>query len=188
MSAVFTPRRYKLSIEDYHKLGDAGILDEDSRVELIEGDLIEMAPIGVPHMRCVNRLNRMLVTAVGDAAIVSTQNPVTLPPRSEPQPDFALLKPSADGAGRVPHPDDVLLIVEVADTTLAYDRRTKLPLYAKAGIVEVWIVDVNREAIVSFRSSGKEGCAASTVYRRGRSISPVRLPAVAIRVDDIFKA
>ena len=128
MSAVFTPKRYKLSIEDYHKLGEAGILDEDSRVELIEGDLIEMAPIGVPHMRCVNRLTRILVNAVGDAAIVSTQNPVTLPPLSEPQPDFALLKPSAEDACRVPHPEDVLLIVEVADTTLAYDRRTKLPL------------------------------------------------------------
>ena len=187
MSAVFIPKRYKLSIEDYHKLGAAGILDEDSRVELIEGDLIEMAPIGVPHMRCVNRLARMLFAAVGDAAIVSTQNPVTLPPRSEPQPDFALLKPSWEYAGRVPHPEDVLLIVEVADTTLAYDRRTKLPLYARSGIVEVWIVDVNAETIESFRSPGESGYAERTLYRRDGIVSPAQLPAVSIRVDDIFR-
>ena len=186
MSAVFIPKRYKLSIEDYHKLGEVGILDEDSRVELIEGDLIEMAPIGVPHMRCVNRLNRMLVAAVGEAAIVSTQNPVTLPPRSEPQPDFALLKPSAENAGRVPHPEDVLLVVEVADTTLAYDRRTKLPLYAKSGIVEVWIVDVNAETIEAYRVPGEAGYARKTVYGREASISPAQLPVVSIRVDDIF--
>jgi len=187
MSAVFTPKRYKLSIEDYHKLGKAGILDEDSRVELIEGDLIEMAPIGVLHMRCVNRLTRMLVNAVGDAAIVSTQNPVTLPPRSEPQPDFALLKPSAEGACRLPHPEDVLLIVEVADTTLAYDRRTKLPLYAKAGIVEVWIVDVNSETIESFRSPSEAGYAQRMSYGRDSSIRPAQLPTASIRIDDIFK-
>ena len=186
MSAVFTPRRYKLSIADYHKLGEAGILDEDSRVELIEGDLIEMAPIGVPHMRCVNRLTRLLVNAVGDSAIVSVQNPVILPPSSEPQPDLALLKPSAESTGQVPHPAEVLLIVEVADTTLAYDCRTKLPLYAKAGITEVWIVDVNAETIESHRSPGEEGYSESTLYRRDGAIRPAQLPAVSIRIDEIF--
>jgi Uma2 family endonuclease len=186
MSAVFTPKRYKLSIEDYHRLGEAGILDEDSRVELIEGDLIQMAPIGVPHMRCVNRLTRMLVEAAGDAAIVSVQNPVTLPPRSEPQPDFALLKPSADSSGRVPHPDDVLLIVEVADTTLAYDRRTKLPLYARSRITEVWIVDVQAQTIESFRSPSASGYAQSALYRRDASIAPFALPRVLIQVEAIF--
>lgn len=186
MSAVFTPSRYKLSIEDYHKLGEAGILDEDSRVELIEGDLIEMAPIGVPHMRCVNRLNRLLVSAVGDAAVVSVQNPVTLPPRSEPQPDFALLKPGADSADHVPYPADVLLIVEVADTTLTYDRRTKLPLYARAGIVEVWIVDVQGQTIEAFGSPTESGYAQSALYRKDASIFPAHLPAVSIRLHDIF--
>lgn len=187
MSAVYTPARYKLSIEDYHKLGEAGILDEDSRVELIEGDLIEMAPIGIPHMRCVNRLTRILVTAAGESAVVSVQNPVALPPRSEPQPDFALLKPTAENAERVPHPEDVLLVVEVADTTLAYDRKTKLPLYARAGIVEVWIVDVQSQTIETFRSPGPSGYAQTAHYRRGASVSPAQLPEISVRVDDIFR-
>jgi len=186
MSAVFTPNRYKLSIEDYHKLGTAGILHEDSRVELIEGDLIEMSPIGIAHMRCVNRLTRLLIHAVGDAAIVSVQNPVTLPPRSEPQPDFALLKPGADSADHVPHPADVLLIVEVADTTLNYDRRTKLPLYARSGIVEVWIVDVQGRTIEAFNTPGDAGYARSAVYRGGDSVAPAALPAASIRLDDVF--
>jgi len=186
MSAVFTPSRYKLSIEDYHKLGDAGILDEDSRIELIEGDLIEMAPIGVSHMRCVNRLNRLLIHAVGDAAIVSVQNPVTLPPRSEPQPDFALLRPGADSADHVPLAADVHLIVEVADTTLNYDRRTKLPLYARAGIIEVWIVDVQGQTIEAFSGPSDAGYGRSAVYRRGESVTPTQLPAATIRVDDVF--
>ena len=186
MSAVFTPSRYKLSIEDYHKLGAAGILGEDSRVELIEGDLIEMAPIGITHMRCVNRLNRLLMQAVGDAAIVSVQNPVTLPPRSEPQPDVALLKPAADQADHVPHPADVLLIVEVADTTLNYDRRTKLPLYARAGIVEVWIVDVQGQTIETFSAPTDTGYARTAVHRRADTVTPIQVPAASIRLDDLF--
>jgi len=91
MSAVFTPTRYKLSVEDYHRLGKAGVLTEDSRVELIDGELMQMAPIRGPHMQVVNRLNRLLVTAVGDLGVVSIQNPVALPPHSEPQPDIAIL-------------------------------------------------------------------------------------------------
>lgn len=102
MSAVFTPTRYKLSVDDYHKLGEAGILNEDSRVELIEGELIEMAPIGGPHMGIVNRLTRLLVLALGDSGEVSVQNPVRLSRHSEPQPDFAILKPrSGDAASMV---------------------------------------------------------------------------------------
>jgi Uma2 family endonuclease len=138
-------------------------------------------------VHCVNQLNRLFASAVGDSAIVSVQNPVILPPRSEPQPDFVLMKPSAHAARRVPHPEDVLLIVEVSDTTLAYDRRAKLPLYAKSGIPEVWIVDVNSETIESYRAPGKAGYAESTLYRRDSSISPAQLPAVSIRIDDIFR-
>src|SRR5438105_12620460 len=114
MSEVFTPTRYKWTVDDYHKLGDAGILTEDSRVELIAGDLIEMARIDGPHMGTVNRLNKMLVLAVGDHGVVSVQNPVTLPPYSEPQPDFAILRPGAGmPASGLPLADDVLLLIEV---------------------------------------------------------------------------
>src|SRR5438067_10264170 len=139
MSTVFTPTRFKWTVEDYHKLGDAGILTEDRRVELIEGELIEMAPIHGPHMGMVNRLNKMLVLAVGDHGVVSVQNPVTLPPYSEPQPDFTILRLGAGmPASGVPHSDDVVLLIEVADTTVRYDRSTMLKPYAKEGTAEHW--------------------------------------------------
>jgi Uma2 family endonuclease len=187
MSAVFTPTRYKLSVEDYHKLGEVGILTEDSRVELIEGELIEMAPIGGPHMGLVNRLNRLLVLAVGDFGVVSIQNPVMLSPHSEPQPDVAVLKPGADSAeSTVPHPDDVLLLIEIADTTLAYDRKTKLKLYAQAGIAEAWIVNIQARCVEVYREPQGNGYARKSDMRPGDIVTPLALPMVRVPVVDIF--
>jgi Uma2 family endonuclease len=187
MSAIFTPTRHKLSVEDYHKLGEVGILSVDSRVELIEGELIDMAPIGGRHMGLVNRLTRLLVPAVGDLGVVSIQNPVTLPPDSELQPDVAILKPGADtAASTVPRPDDVLLLIEVADTTLAYDRNTKLRLYAKAGVTEAWIVNVQSKCVEVYRQPTASGYLRKLEIRIGDSISPLDLPTVELRVADIF--
>ncbi len=188
MSAVFTPTRYKLSVDDYHKLGEAGILNEDSRVELIEGELIEMAPIGGPHMNILNRLNRLLVLAVGDLGVVSIQNPVTLPPISEPQPDISILKPGADrlDAG-VPLPGNVLLIIEVADTTLSYDRNTKLKLYAKAAIPEVWIVNVNSRCIEVYREPGTGNYSQKIEWKGEDKVSCLALPSLDLAVAEIFK-
>lgn len=188
MSAVFTPIRHKLSVEDYHKLGEVGILSEDSRVELIEGELIEMAPIGGPHMALVNRLTKLLVLAVRDLGVVSIQNPVALPPHSEPQPDVAILKRGADSAAAsvVPGPDDVLLLIEVADTTLAYDRTTKLKLYAKAAIAEVWIVNVQSECVEVYREPTADRYARKTELKRGDVVSALALPVVKITVAEIF--
>jgi len=187
MSAVvYTPHRVKLSVDDFHKLGDAGILASDARVELIEGDLIEMAPIGGPHIGIVNRLTRLLVVAVGDLGVVSIQNPVTLPPRSEPQPDIAVLKPGIDGSSAgVPQSVDALLVIEVADSTLAYDRDTKVPLYARAGIPEVWVVDVNARRLLVHRTPGPTGYADVREISTG-VVAVEALPTVSIRVDDIF--
>lgn len=187
MSAVFTPIRHKLSVEDYHKLGEVGVLTEDSRVELIDGELIDMAPIGGPHMRLVNRLNRLLVRTVGDLGEVSVQNPVTLPPRSEPQPDVTILKPSMDSAASVvPGPDDVLLLIEVADSTLSYDRNTKLKLYARAGIVESWIVNVPSRCVEVYREPTPDGYSRQLELRSNDTISPLALPTIKISVADIF--
>jgi len=187
MSAVFTPTRYKWTVDDYHKLGEVGILDEDSRVELIEGELLEMALIDGPHMGTVNRLNKMLVLAVGDDAVVSVQNPVTLPPYSEPQPDFTILRPGAGmPASGVPHADDVFLLIEVADTTLAYDRSRKLKLYAREGIVEYWIVNVSKKSIEVYRDRKTEGYSTSIELRRGAVASPLALPNVKLSVTEIF--
>jgi Uma2 family endonuclease len=134
-------KRRRFTVHDYHRMGEAGILHEDDRVELIEGELVEMTAIGTRHFSCVNRLNRLLVMHVGDDAIVSVQNPVRLNEYNEPQPDLTVIRPR-DYLESLPKPEDVLLLIEVSDTTLAYDRGVKLPLYARAGIREVWIVDL----------------------------------------------
>jgi Uma2 family endonuclease len=187
MSAVFTPTRHKLSVEDYHKLGEAGILTEDSRVELLEGELIEMAPIGVPHMAVVNRLTRPLVLAAGELGVVSVQNPVRLPPHSEPQPDVAILRRRAgDAESLVPGPEDVLLLIEVADTTLVYDRSTKLHLYAKFGIPESWIANLQSKCIEVYREPTVHGYAKRIESHLEDSVSPLALSKMSVAVAKIF--
>jgi Uma2 family endonuclease len=187
MSAVFTPTRHKLSVEDYHRLGEVGILSEDSRVELLEGELIEMAPIGGPHMAVVNRLTRLFVLAIGDLGVVSVQNPVRLPPHSEPQPDVAILKPRAgEAASAVPDPQDVLLMLEVADTTLTFDRTTKLMLYAKAAIAESWIVNLQSRCIEVYREPTAEGYSKKVEVSIAGTVSPQALPTVRLAVAEIF--
>jgi len=136
------PRRHPITVTEYFRMGETGVLDPDARVELIEGDLIDMPPIGPTHAGKTNRLNRLLTTAVGPAAIVSTQNPVVLGRLTAPQPDLALLRYRDDYYEQThPGPDDCLLLIEVAETSLAHDRRIKLPLYARFRIPEVWIID-----------------------------------------------
>ena len=131
-----------------------GILRKDDRVELLEGEIVEMAPIGPPHAACVNRLVRLFTALLGDRVIVSVQNPVRLDERSEPQPDVALLKPQAGFyATRHPEPDDVLLLVEVSSSTAPFDRLVKLPLYAEAGIRQAWLVDLDEGVVEVHRQA-----------------------------------
>ena len=140
---VTVTRPHRFTVADYYRMAEAGIFNEDSRVELIRGQIVDMPPIGAPHFAAVNRLNRLLGQAAGDRAIVSVQNPVRLDDGSEPEPDVALLKPRADDyATAIAGSDDVLLIVEVADTSLREDRVVKAPLYAEGGIPEYWIVNL----------------------------------------------
>ena len=139
-----TPTRHRFSLDEWHRMGD--VLGGDARVELIEGEIVEMSPIGARHARCVNRLNRLLVVAVGDRAEVSPQNPVELDERSEPQPDLALLRPDP-AADTTPCAGDVWLVVEVADTSLTFDVNVKAPLYARAGIPTLWIVDLQDRCV-----------------------------------------
>ena len=139
-----TPRRL-LTVDEYHRMGEVGILTDDDRVELIEGELVAMAPIGSEHVAATNALTRLLVLAVGDRGIVSVQNPVRLTRRSEPQPDFAVLRPRDDYRSTLPRPEDTMLAIEVANISLDYDRIVKLALYARSGITEVWIVNLTAE-------------------------------------------
>ncbi len=177
--------RRRFTVHDYHRMGEAGILNEDDRVELIEGEIVEMAAIGSRHFTCVNGLTRLLVRSVGDAAIVSVQNPVRLDEHSEPQPDLTVLR-VRDYRESLPMPEDVLLLIEVSDTSLAYDRGVKLPLYARAGIREVWIVDLPGEVIERHTDPSMDGYRTLERAWRGDEIKCAALPDLAFRVETVL--
>lgn len=183
--AIFRPARRKLDVNDYHRMAGAGILGEGDRVELIDGGLIDMAPIGQGHAAIVNGLTRALVMACGSQAIVSVQNPVRLDRLNEPQPDFAILRPRADfyAAGEPPGPADILLLVEVADSSLRFDLTVKLPLYARAGIAELWIADLRRRALDAFRRPTGAGYAEVATHRPGDPLALAAAPGITVRLD-----
>jgi Uma2 family endonuclease len=178
--------RYLFSVDEYERMGEAGIFPPECRVELIEGEIVLMNPINEPHSGTVNWLVGFFSEALGRTVVVSVQNPIRIRPRNEPRPDLALLRPRADYY-RNGHPSlgDVLLAIEVADSTLAYDTRVKVPMYARAGIPEVWVVDVNRPAILVYREPTPEGYAETRAYRPGEVVSPLAFPELAIGVSDV---
>jgi Uma2 family endonuclease len=187
MSVVFTPQRRKLSADQFEQMGRTGILGPEARVELIEGEMIEMAPIGSRHAAAVDFLSMHFARVVGDAALVRTQNPLRLADDSEPQPDLMLLRPAADRYRSAhPGPADVLLLLEVADTTLAFDRDTKLPLYARHGVPEVWILDLDAERLEIYREPGAGGYRRKLERRETESIAPAALPTAALQVGAIW--
>lgn len=144
--------RWKFTIGDYERMGEAGILGPDDRVELVDGEVVEVAPIGSRHAACVNRVNRLLSDRTGDLAVVSVQNPIRLGDLSQPQPDLALLVPRADYyASHHPEVADVLLVVEVSWSTGAYDRLVKMPLYARHGVRQSWLVDLDGGSVELYR-------------------------------------
>ncbi len=174
-----TPHRF--DVDDYYRMAEAGILSAKDRVELIEGEIVDMAPIGSEHGGRVNRLNRLVSQAVADGrVIVSIQNPLRLDRRNEPQPDLMLLRPRADDyASSHPTAADVLLLVEVADSSLAYDRGPKLALYARYGVPEVWVVDLAGRAVEICREPSPEGYAERSRLGEGLA-TPILLPELAI--------
>ncbi len=177
--------RRRFTVHEYHRMGEAGILHEDDRVELIEGEIVEMAAIGTRHFSCVNGLTRLLVRGVGDAAIVSVQNPVRLDERTEPQPDLAVLR-VRDYRESLPMPEDVLLLIEVSDTMLRYDRGVKLPLYARVGIREVWVVDLAGEIIERHTDPSGNTYRGLEQARRGEKIESATLPELTLGVDAVL--
>ena len=179
--------RRSLTVSDYHRMGDAGILTEHDRVELIEGALVTMAPIGSDHSGMVNTLTRLLVRAVGDRGIVAVQNPVRLDDLSEPQPDFAILRPRGDDYRRsIPTPSDVLLIIEVANSSLAYDRAIKRALYARHDIPEFWIVNLKDQEVEICRAPSGGTWAEIFLAGHDAMLEPVLLPGVAIPVAALW--
>jgi len=150
-TAIKHPQPHRYTTADYHRMAEAGIIAPDVRVELIQGEIIDMTPIGSGHAGLVKHLNKIFIQTVGDAVVVGVQDPVVLDDFSEPEPDLALLRFREDFYTKShPRPEDVLLTVEVADTTLQYDREIKLPLYAHAGIPEVWLVDVAAKRVTVY--------------------------------------
>jgi Uma2 family endonuclease len=185
MAVSVTPERRRFTIEEYEKMVATGILAQDDRVELIEGEIIAMSPIGDPHAAIVTNLTHLLVHAVGERARVQVQGPARVPPRSKPQPDLALLRPRSY-RHRGATTSDVLLVIEVADTSLHYDRTVKLRLYARAGIPEYWIVDVNTDTLEVFRSPAGERYAKRQRPASGETVAPLEVPDAVIPIDAIF--
>jgi Uma2 family endonuclease len=181
MAVAFHRRPF--TVGEYHTMLDAGILSEDDRVELIEGEIVQMSPIGSRHAGQVNRLNRMLVRALGERGVVTVQNPVTLSDLSEPEPDLAVLHPRPDDyAGAHPAPGDILLLVEVAGASLAFDRQVKLPLYARSGIPEVWLLPIEHAVLEVHRSPAGAAYRDVRQLRTGDSVSPLAFPDLQLEV------
>jgi Uma2 family endonuclease len=180
-------RPYRFTVSDYYRMAEVGILDADERVELLRGEVVEMTPIGPPHGGCVNKLIRLLVESTGQRACVSSQNPFSLDDYSEPQPDLVLARPRPDFYSEAhPRPADVLLVIEVADTSLDKDRKVKLPLYAEAGIVEVWIVDVNENVIEVWRDPSGSEYRDVRRFKPGDAITLLALEKVTLEVSDFL--
>ena len=179
--------RHKLTVDNDYRMAEAGILAEDARVALIEGDIIDTAPIGSEHSGTVNWLTNALTQAAGSRAIVTVQNPLRLDQLSEPQPDFMILQ-ARDDFYRSHHPTaaDVLLLVEVAGSSLRFDRIVKSPFYCRFGIVEVWVVDLQHQCIEVHREPSSDGYRTVNTHRAGESITSTALPEVTVSVDALL--
>jgi len=174
-----------ITAEEYHKMAEVGILQERG-LELINGEIIEMTPIGSRHLSCVNFLNELLLEQLGRKVIVSIQNPVRISKYNEPEPDIAILKRTEKRyADRLPTADDVLLVIEVADTSIDYDRNIKLPIYAKSGIPEYWIVNLDRQEIEAYYQPFENAYRHRVLLRSGDTLKAQDIE-LEIPVESLF--
>lgn len=183
MHAAFTPQRRRINVEQFQRMGEAGIFGPEERIELIEGELLTMAPIGTRHVFAVDTLSQLFYGSIPPArARISTQSPVVLGTYSEPQPDLLLLRPRSDRyLQATPRAEDVLLLIEVADTTLRYDRGRKLPLYAREGVAEVWILDIQGRRLEVHRDLQAGRYVTSRTLTPEEPIAPLALPDIELR-------
>jgi Uma2 family endonuclease len=190
MGAIDIPpplKRHRLTVADYYRMGEAGIFAPNARVELIEGEVIDMAPIGTRHAAAVMRLTRLASVASDSRAIVSVQSPLRLSDLSEPEPDLMLLQPRADFyADAHPTAADVLLLIEVADTSARYDREIKLPLYARHGVPEVWIVDLEARLLRFFGKPTGDAYVETSATASPRRTPVAALPGIEIDLAPIL--
>ncbi len=187
MASLALPK-YRVTVRDFHKMGEARILPEDARVELIDGELITMAPIGSEHASVVRDLINILVPMVQGSALVDAQNPLTLGEHSEPQPDLMVLRGRLDGY-RQSHPraEDVLLLIEVADSSAATDRNVKIPLYAKHGVREVWLIDLGARVLEVYREpQSRHGDYRSVERLHGGTVTARHFSQISVELSTIF--
>jgi Uma2 family endonuclease len=184
--SVQAPRRL-FTVDEFHQMAEASIFRESDRVELLSGEIVEMTPIGTRHAACVSWLNRWLGRHLGEAFIVRVQDPVRLDHRSEPQPDLVVVKARADFYRNAhPGPSDVLLVIEVADTSAEIDRVEKVPLYGRSGIPEVWVVDLSTGQIEVYCAPTSSGYAEHETVRHGGSLRPGAIPHIELSADDVL--
>ena len=180
-------QRRLFTVQEYHLMGETGILGEDDRVELIEGEIVQMAAIGTRHATCVRRLIRQFRQLPEESAILDVQNPIQLSERTEPQPDIVLLQPRPDYyATAHPVPSEVLLLVEVSDSTVDFDRNVKVPNYARSGIQEVWLWELEVNCLEVYRCPTANGYTSMQKFERGEMVAPLAFPEFEVSVDFIL--
>ena len=180
-------QKHYFNVDEYYRMAKVGIFSEDDRVELIEGEVVEMSPIGSSHQGCVDELTAIVMEKMGREVIVRVQGPIQVDEYSEPQPDISLLRPRRDYYRRAhPVPSEVLLVIEVADSSVEYDRNVKLPLYARAGIPEAWLVILAKE-FSEVHSEPKNGKYQKVQrLKRGKTLASITLPGLKLAVEDIL--
>ena len=181
---------HRFTIDDYYRMYEAGVFAANQRVELIQGEIVDMSPIGSKHARCVTKCDKEIQVQLVKHDLmkritVVVQNPLRLGPASEPQPDVMLVK-EKDYSEQHPGPEDVLLVIEVADTSLEYDRNVKIPLYAQAGIPEVWLVALVDDCLFAYREPSHDGYRSIERLERGQIISPVALAQIEIAINAVL--
>jgi Uma2 family endonuclease len=187
MHAIALERRHRFPVEDWLRLGESGVFPPDYRGELIEGEIVDMVPIGPNPSGCLKWLGRFFNQRLGETHLVSIQDPIRLGELSAPQPDLALLRPRPDYyRSALPGPQDVLLLVEVADTTLRYDREVKAPLYARFGIPEYWLVNLPDQCVEVYRKPAPGGYLETTRYAREDSLAPLFRPEAALTIRELL--
>jgi Uma2 family endonuclease len=185
MAAEITLR--PITADEYARMREVGILREDDRVELIAGEIRQMSPIGPLHAAIVRRLTTLLMQMLGDTTIVSVQSPVRLSDDSEPQPDIAVLKWRQDDYAHA-HPtnSDVLLIIEVSDTTADYDRKEKMPRYAQAGIPEAWLIDISTQTIEQYTNPKSMRYGSVQILQPEDMLKSATVDAIVLSVESVF--
>jgi len=180
--------QHRFNVKEYYRMAETGVLRPNARVELLDGRIIDMSPIGPFHGGLVNRLIRLFGKLSNGRWMMSAQNPLRLDDHSEPEPDFMLLKPSPDDyTSRHPEPEDVFLLIEVADASLDYDREEKLPAYGRAGIAEVWIINLRNQTVEVHREPHFTGYGSKTILHAGDQAVPQAFPDAVLNVAELLK-